>query len=172
VKRKRWRKLHLGLDLISGEIICSDLTTDDVGDPTALPDLLDQIDGPVARFIADGAYDGSPTRGLLETRLGELVEVIIPPPKTAVQGPQSALDPTVRDRDIAEIETNGRMAWQKSTGYTQCSRIETQMGRWKTVIGTKLKARSFDNQTTEAKIGVRVLNRMTELGRPEFKRVA
>lgn len=40
-KRKRWRKLHLGLDLISGEIICSDLTADDVGDPTALPDLLD-----------------------------------------------------------------------------------------------------------------------------------
>jgi hypothetical protein len=46
------------------------------------------------------------------------------------------------------------------------------MGRWKTVIGPKLKARNFDNQRTEAKIGVRVLNRMTELGRPEFRRVA
>ena len=171
-KRKRWRKLHLGLDLVSGEIICSELTTDDVGDPTALPGLLGQIDGPVARFIADGAYDGSPTRDLLETRLGEIVEVIIPPPKTAVQSPQSALNPSARDRHIAEIETRGRMAWQKSTGYNQRSRIETQMGRWKTVIGLRLKARNFDNQKTEAKIGVRVLNRMTELGRPEFKRVA
>jgi hypothetical protein len=47
VKRKRWRKLHVGLDLVSGEIVCADLTTDDVGDPTALPDLLDQIDGPL-----------------------------------------------------------------------------------------------------------------------------
>jgi len=84
VKRKRWRKLHLGLDLISGEIICSELTTDDVGDPTALPGLLGQIDSPVAKVIADGAYDGSPTRDLLATRLGEIVEVIIPPPKTAV----------------------------------------------------------------------------------------
>jgi transposase len=172
VKRKRWRKLHIGLDLVSGEIICSNLTTDDVGDPTALADLLDQIDGPVARFLADGAYDGSPTRDLLADRLGEIVEVIIPPPKTAVQSPQSALDPSIRDRHIAEIETNGRMAWQKSTGYNQRSRVETQMGRWKTVIGPKLKARNFDNQTTEAKIGVRVLNRMTELGRPEFTRVA
>ena len=35
VKRKRWHKLHIGLDLVSGEIGCSDLTTDDVGDPTA-----------------------------------------------------------------------------------------------------------------------------------------
>lgn len=40
-KRRRWRKLHLGLDLVSGEIVCSDLTADDVGDPTALPSLLD-----------------------------------------------------------------------------------------------------------------------------------
>lgn len=41
-KRKSWHKLHLGLDLVSGEIVCSELTTDEVGDPTALPDLLDQ----------------------------------------------------------------------------------------------------------------------------------
>jgi hypothetical protein len=64
------------------------------------------------------------------------------------------------------------LAWQKSTGYNQRSRVETQMGRWKAVIGPKLRARNFDNQKTEAKIGVRVLNRMTELGRPEFKRVS
>ncbi|MER8575634.1 hypothetical protein [Mesorhizobium sp. M1409] len=58
------------------------------------------------------------------------------------------------------------------TGYNKRSRVETQTGRWKTVIGPKLKARNFDNQKTEAKIGVRVLNRMTELGRPKFERVA
>lgn len=39
-KRRSWRKLHLGLDLISGEIVCSDLTKDEAGDPTTLPDLL------------------------------------------------------------------------------------------------------------------------------------
>lgn len=46
-KRKSWRKLHLGLDLTTGEIVCADLTKDDVGDPTALPELFDQIDAPV-----------------------------------------------------------------------------------------------------------------------------
>ncbi|MFT6075579.1 MAG: hypothetical protein ACJAZ1_002509 [Yoonia sp.] len=46
------------------------------------------------------------------------------------------------------------------------------MGRWKTVIGSKLKARTFNNQKTEVKIGVQVLNRMTELGRPDFQRTA
>lgn len=172
MKRKRWRKLHLGLDLVSGEIVSCDLTTDDIGDPTALPDLLDQVEGTVARFIADGAYDGAPTRELLKTRLGEIAEVIIPPPKNAVQSQQSAQGPTIRDRHIAEIEAKGRFAWQKSTGYNQRSRVESQMNRWKVVIGPKLKARRFANQQTEAKIGGRVLNKMTELGRPKFERTA
>ena len=39
--RRRWRKLHLGLDLHSGAIVCADLTHDDVGDSTALPDGMD-----------------------------------------------------------------------------------------------------------------------------------
>lgn len=171
-KRKSWRKLHLGLDLISGEIVCSDLTTDDVGDPTALPDLLDQIDSPVNLFLADGAYDGGPTGDLLAERFGSMIEVTIPPPKNAVLSLDAAQNPSIRDRHIADIATQGRMAWQKSSGYNQRSRGETLMGRWKTVIGPKLKARGFENQKTEAKIGVRILNRMTKLGRPRFERTA
>tara|TARA_B110000977_G_C10827597_1_gene396767 strand:- start:59 stop:643 length:585 start_codon:yes stop_codon:yes gene_type:complete len=171
-KRKSWRKLHLGLDLVSGEIVCSDLTTDDIGDPTALPDMLDQIDGPVDRFLADGVYDGKPTSDLLEARLGSMIEVIIPPPKNAVFSQNAALHPIIRDLHIAEIESKGRIAWQKSSGYNQRSRIETQIGRWKTVIGHKLKARTFNNQKTETKIDVWILNRMTELGRPNFLRTA
>lgn len=46
------------------------------------------------------------------------------------------------------------------------------MGRWKAAIGPKLKARDFENQRTEAKIGVRVLNNMTGLGSPSFERTA
>jgi len=61
------------------------------------------------------------------------------------------------------------MAWQVSSGYNQRSRGETQMGRWKMVIGPKLKARSFPNQKTEAKIGACILNKMTALGRPEVE---
>ena len=93
--RRRWRKLHLGLDLASGAIVCADLTHDDVGDSTALPGLLDQMDAPVTGFLADGAYDGASTRDLLRERYGETLDVVIPPPKNAVIRPQSARDPTV-----------------------------------------------------------------------------
>ena len=127
--RRRWRKLHLGLDLHSGAIVCADLTHDEVGDSTALPGLLDQLDAPVTGFLADGAYDGASIRDMLRERYGETLDVVIPPPKNAVIRPQSARDPTVRDRHIAQIRSNGRMAWQVATGYNQRSRIETQIGR-------------------------------------------
>ena len=125
--RLRWSKLHLGLNLHSGAIVCANLTHDDVGDSTALPGLLDQLDAPLTGFLADGAYDGSSTRDLLRERYGETLDVVIPPPKNAVIRPQSARDPTVRDRHIAQIRNNGRMAWQVATGYNQRSRIETQI---------------------------------------------
>lgn len=169
-KRRSWRKLHLGLDLVSGKIVCSDLTQDDVGDRTALPDLLDQVDGPVDLFLADGAYDGERTSDLLAARFGFAIEVTIPPPRNAILRPNAAKDPTARDRHIAEIAARGRMVWQKATGYNQRSRGETLMGRWKTVIGPKLKVCTFENQKTEAKMGIRVLNRMTGLGSPSFER--
>ncbi|MFG6518696.1 IS5 family transposase [Sulfitobacter sp. 1A13496] len=171
-KRRTWRKLPLGLDLVSGEIVCSDLTKDDVGDPTALPGLLDQVDGPIDRFLADGAYDGEPTSDLLAARFGSTIKVTILPPRNAIPSPRVAYNPTTRDRDIAQFKARGRMAWQKSSGYNQRSRGETQMGPWKTVIGPKLKARTFENPKTEARIGVRVLNQMTALGRPSFERTA
>ncbi|MEO9780430.1 MAG: IS5 family transposase [Sedimentitalea sp.] len=171
-KRRSWRKLHLGLDLVSGEIVCSDLTRDDVGDPTALPDLLDQVDGSVDLFLADGTYDGEPTSDLLAARFGSMIKVTIPPPKNAILSPNAAHNLMARGRHISEIAAHGRMVWQKTTGYNQRSRGETLMGRWKAVIGPKLKARNFENQKSEAKIGVRVLNRMTELGRPRFERTA
>ena len=78
----------------------------------------------------------------------------------------------MRDHHIANTAARRRMAWQKASGYNQRSRGETLMGRWKAVIGPKLKARAFENQKTEAKIGVRILNWVTELGRPNFEHTA
>ena len=55
----------------TAEIVCTDLTQDDVGDPTALPELLDQIEAPVRRFLADGAYDRVTTSDVLMERFGK-----------------------------------------------------------------------------------------------------
>ena len=165
--RKSWRKLHIGYDPVSGEIVASLLTADQVGDETALPELVAGMDGSVTRFLADGAYDGTRVSNCLSEAFGEDVEVIIPPPKTAVFGLGHQ-----RDAHIRNIAAHGRMAWQSATGYNNRALVEAQFGRYKTVIGHGLKARQMDRQTTETQIATKSLNRMTRLGRAAFKCVA
>ena len=47
----------------------------------------------------------------------------------------------------------------------------SQIGRWKSVIGLKLKSRSFSSQIQEIQLDQKVLNTMTALGRPVFERI-
>ena len=97
------------------------------------------------------------------------IEVVIPPRATAVLS--SELDtPTQRDRHLAMIAEQGRLAWQASTGYGQRSLVETTTGRYKTLIGPRLRARGFAAQRTEAAIGVAVLNWMLVAGHPDSVR--
>ena len=69
------------------------------------------------------------------------------------------------------ITERGRLAWQTTTGYGQRSLVETTMGRYKALIGPRLRARGFAAQQTEAAIGVAVLNRMLAAGRPNSVRL-
>jgi hypothetical protein len=64
------------------------------------------------------------------------------------------------------------MAWQKATAYGQRSRIETEVGRYKQVIGPELRSRKLETQTTKTKIAVKAPNRMTHLGRATNELVA
>ncbi len=65
--RRQWRKLHVGVD-DDGFIVAAKLTRSSEDDPSAVPDLLEQVDSPIKRFTADGAYD---TRSVYEL-LGEV----------------------------------------------------------------------------------------------------
>jgi hypothetical protein len=55
-KRRDWRKLHIGVD-DEGFIVAAELTARSADDASTLPDLLSQIEDPIRRFTADGAYD-------------------------------------------------------------------------------------------------------------------
>ena len=165
--RRHWRKLHLAVDARSHEIAAVELTQDDVGDITAVPDLLDQIDGPIASVTADGAYDADGVYNEIEPRHPN-ADVIIPPRSTAVVSENRT---TRRDGHLLTIEKHGRTDWQRRTGYGRRSLVETAMFSCKTIIGRRLHSRTLSNQKTEAKIGCAVLNRMTNLGMPISVRI-
>src|ERR1700728_2556844 len=81
--RRRWRKLHLRMDAATHEIVAVELTPDDVGDVSEIPDLLDQIDADVASLTADGAYDGEVVYDAAAER-HPAAAVVIPPRATSV----------------------------------------------------------------------------------------
>jgi IS5 family transposase len=56
-KRRAWRKLHIGIDADSGQIVAFDLTDKEVDDASHVEPLLDQLAEAPASFMADGAYD-------------------------------------------------------------------------------------------------------------------
>lgn len=55
---------------MNGEIVDTDFNTNDIGDSTALPGLLEKVYYPVDLFLGGGACDGDPTRDLLLERTG------------------------------------------------------------------------------------------------------
>jgi hypothetical protein len=165
---RTWRKLHLAVDAASGMIMAQTLTHQDADDPSQVGPLLDLIDEPSGQITADGAYDGDPTYQTIAAH-GEDIAVVIPPRATAVPSGDEG-SPTQRDRHLTTITEHGRLAWQAATGYGQRSLVETTMGRYKWLIGPRLRARGFAAQRTEAVIGVAVLNRMLVAGRPDSVR--
>ena len=64
------------------------------------------------------------------------------------------------------------MAWQSASGYHKRARVEVAMNRWKQVIGDELRAHMDERRATEVAVAVHALNRMLDLGRPSYARVA
>lgn len=164
--RHTWRKLHLGVDERTKEIVAVEVTGSRGHDSQPLPALLEQIADPIAQVSSDGAYD---TRTYYEAVLQRGAAPVFAPRRTAQPSPTK--DPTgwraARNRILRQIAVYGRSAWRQLSGYTRQSIAENAMWRFKQLFGGRLWARGLQAQRTEAVVKCAVLNRMTHLGMPE-----
>ena len=64
------------------------------------------------------------------------------------------------------------MGWQKASGYTWRALVEADLSRWKRVIGDGLRSRTEGRQASEVALAANALNRMLDLGCPEYVRIA
>jgi Transposase DDE domain len=165
-RRRTWRKLHLGIDERTKEIVAVELTGSRVHDSQPLLALLDQIPEPIGQVSGDGAYD---TRACYEAVLQRGATPNFIPRRTAQAGVSKGASGwrTARNYILQQIATHGRSAWRKRSGYTRQSIAENTMFRVKRVFGGYLWARGLQTQRTEAVVKCSVLNRMTQLGMPE-----
>jgi hypothetical protein len=170
-RRRSWRKLPISVDAATGQILASELATNDVDDGSQVDPLLDQIAAPLASFISDGAYDQAGFYGTVGKRYPE-AQVIVPSRSTAVPSEDVETTPAQRDRHLQSMAEHGRMGWQKRSGYTRRALAEAAVSRLKRVIGNALRSRTDRRRRTEVAIAVDALNRMLELGRPKSVRIA
>ena len=121
------------------------------------------------RLLGDGGYDRTGVYTTLNERHPD-AGIVVPPRADAVLSATADTEPTQRDCHIQAIAGNGRMAWQRDSGYNERARVEGQFARWKQVIGDGLRFHSDEAWATEVAIAAQVLNRM--LDRPNSVRVA
>ena len=171
-RRRSWRKLHLGVDADTGRIVAAELTANDVDDGSQVGPLLDQIDGPVASFTGDGAYDRDGVYGDVAARHPEAA-VIVPPRSSAVPSETAETRADAARPASASIAEHGRMGWQKS--------IRLQLarpggGRHRPLETGHRRCAALAHRRASGDRGGhrcrRALNRMLELGRPKYVRIA
>lgn len=168
-KRRVWRKLHLGVDPATNEILSAKLTTNSVDDSDMLEGLLEDCDYTLEQVIGDGAYDKFKCRRAVH-KLGAVA--ISPPLATAVMKVTDEGALLRRNQDLKRIKEVGEDEWKREVGYHKRSLSEVAMFRYKTIIGRKLSAKNIENQITEAKIGCRILNVFSRCGMPVSEKIA
>ncbi len=169
-KRRIWRKLHLGVDESTGEILAAVVTTNDHHDGEVLSDLLDQIEDEIEQVSADGAYDHRHCYDEITKRESKAV---IPPRKDAViwQHGNGKAPPHPRDQNLRYIRKHGRKKWKRDANYHRRSLAETTMFRFKAIFGGNLRSRKFKNQAVELFIKCAALNRMIQVAKPDSYQV-
>jgi hypothetical protein len=172
-KRRTWRKIHLGGNPETGEIVAAVLTENSVSDDAVVEELLAQIEEDLRCCAADGAYDKRKVYDALHEHSPDAA-VLIPPRRNAHiwQHGNSKVERHRRDENLRYIRKHGRKQWKEDSGYHIRSLVETIMFRLKTIFGDRLSTRLLETQITQALIRCLALNKMTRLGMPESYPVA
>jgi hypothetical protein len=170
-KDRDWRKLHLAVNALTGDVIACDATSKSARDASRVPALLKQIGSPLASASADGAYDKEAVYEAIESHTdARSPRVLIPPKRNAQLKPDVAVL-RERNRNIRSRARLGRRQWHTKSGYSRRSLVENAVYRYKTIIGWMMRSRTLQGQRVESRVGCRIQNTMTALGMPESHQV-
>jgi hypothetical protein len=169
-RRRAWRVLHLATDADTGRIVASALTDRDADDGSR---SVPCSTGSTVSGVLHRRRRLRPRRRLhrVAARHPEAA-VVVPPRANAVPSDAAETAPTQRDAHLRCIAERGRMGWQRASGYGRRALVEADISRWKQVVGDGLRFQTDGRQATEVAIAAEVLNRMLDLGRPNYVRIA
>ncbi len=169
-RRRQWRKVHLAMDAVTGDVRAVEFTSSHQGDSPVLSDLLAQIpaDQAIGTVTADGAYD---TRRCHTALVERGATAIIPIRKNGRPWKEDCPAARARNDILRASRHFGRALWKRLTGYHARSRIEAQMLRLK-AFGDRIASRDPDRQAAEIHTRIALMNRFSAFGQAEIVRVA
>jgi hypothetical protein len=170
-RSRDWRKLHLAVNALTGDVIACDLSSKRARDASRVPGLLKHIESPLASLSADGAYDQEAVYEAVENHTAtRSPRVLIPPKRNAKVKPEVAIL-RERNRNIRSRARLGKRQWHTKSDYSRRSLVENTIFRYKLLIGPTMRSRTLQGQRVEARVGFRILNTMAGLGMPDSHRV-
>jgi len=167
--RRTWRKVHLGIDEASGEMVAAVVTTNNYSDSQLLPDLLEQVEEEMEQVSGAGGDD---KRQCYEAIVARHARATSPPQPNAKiwQHGNTTADRLARDETLRRIRQVGRATWKRESGDHRRSLAETARFRLKTIFSARVTARGFAGQAAQVLVRGAAVNRLTQLGRPDSYR--
>ena len=168
----KWRKLHLAIDVKSGEILSSAYSKATVNDGEVMPSLLAAIDAEIEAVCGDMAYDKINCRDAIRQRGARQ---LIPPSRNAREARDNRnmtkKREILKERDdaikyIKHNKINGdaalaRASWKRKAGYHIRSLIEATMLQIKQHGSDRLTNRKEQNRIVQAQIKCKLVNIIT-----------
>ena len=164
-KRRMWRKLHIGIDIKTQEVVMMELSDNHIGENKLFRPLLEQYGDGYTTIGGDKGYDSFDCHEAVGSY--GATSAILLQRKARIRERKTARGvPWIRDEVLRGIRKVGRSGWKKAVGYHQRSLVETAFFRFKTLFGDKLHARCLENQKIETLLCCNIMNQFTQLGMP------
>ena len=160
--KKRWKKLHLAIELHTGKLVFSTLSDEHVHDTTHFERVLQASNLRRGKILMDGIAD---SQRCYETAERYNKELLTPPKKGAVIREEKVFD---RRNDAIKIirglggDDLAKMIWSKLIGYSKRVVVESAVARWKRLYGGEIKSRTEERMAKEITIKSLMINQMIE----------
>ena len=160
--KKKWKKLHLALDLESGKLIIAEISEEKKHDTAYLEKALQKTNRRRGKVLIDGIADSQRCYEMAQRYNKKL---ITPPKKGAVLREEKGYEE--RNEAVRIIRGLGgdklaQSIWGKLVGYNERVLAESMMSRWKRLYGANMRSRCEKRQEVEVKIKAMMINEMID----------
>ena len=157
-KRKGYLKIHIAVDVKSGEIVAMEVTSEEIGDSRMFQPLVKAAmkAHPVCRVTADGAFDSRESFNFL-AKYG--IDPAIKVRKNSVAKSRGC---PARKQAVAE-QLEDYKAWRVRHQYGQRWKAETAFSALKRIFGEHVNAKKYLNMVREMFLKAALYNLLTQV---------